>query len=145
MALDAVVGVVEGAGEVCAGVCELEAFTVTPVFGGELELDQAVGFDSGGGNEVFHIQLMRSFEEDSGAVFRFAGGGEGGPGGVLGGEEKSGGVGSFGVFGRSPLGDVRGEAEFGEGFEEEGFEVSGDGDAVNERGLSGVWPVRAFR
>ncbi len=45
VALDAVVRVIQGAGEIGAGIGELEAFAVTPMIMRELELDQARGFD----------------------------------------------------------------------------------------------------
>ena len=51
------------------------SFAVAPVVVGELELDQAGGFDLFRGHEVVHVQLVRGFEKHSVAVPGFAFGG----------------------------------------------------------------------
>ncbi len=128
VALDAVVGLVEGAGEIRARVGELEAFAVTPVLARKLQLHEPVGLHFFRRHEVVHVELVRRLEEDAGAVFRFAFGRERGPRGIKRGKPERFGGGGFGL---EPAVDVRGETSFGERLEEKGFEFSGYGCAVD--------------
>ena len=68
VALDAVMRVVERAGQVRAGIGQLEAFALTPVIGGELDLDEAVVRDLFRRNEVVHVELVRRLKEDARAM-----------------------------------------------------------------------------
>ena len=132
VALDAVVGVVERAGEVGAGVREGEAFAVTPVVAGELELDEAVRFDFVGVDEVLGVQLVRRLEHHASLVFRFALRGKGGPDGVGCGDTELFGMGRFVV---QPAVHVGGVAELGERLQHEGFEFVARGCSIHGESL----------
>ena len=132
MALDAIVGLIEGTGEVGTGIGELEAFTMTPVVARQLKFLDALVGDGFDFHEMQVIQLVRRFEEHALFMFGFAFGGECGPGGILGGQFE---MTTVFFFRLEPLIHVTGEAHFGESLVHESFELDADGETVNLTGL----------
>ncbi len=132
VALDAVVGLIESAGEIGTGIGELKTLPVPPVAGVELEVIQARGADGFHRNQVMGIELVRSLKQNAGAVLRLASRRERGPCGIACGEAKG-----FGMFGFvvQPPGDVAGEAQFGERLQQKRFQFAPDSEAINGAGL----------
>ena len=132
VAVDAVVGFVEGAGEIGTRVREAEAFAVAPFVFGENEPGGVVFGDRLDGYELFELEFVRLFEENAGLVLFLAGLGVVGPGGVFGGDVQVVGV-AGGVI--EPLGDGAGVGKFRERFAHVGFQFDLEGVAVEMLGV----------
>ena len=135
VALDAVVGLVEGVGEFHALIGEGETFAVTPLVGGEFDLVQAVAFDSLRRHQVEHVELVGGAEKNTGVVFRLACGSEHGPDGVLLGDGQV-----FGVVGfvGQPAIHMVSEGCFCDGAAEEAFQLLDHSGTVDEGSFFGV-------
>ena len=82
VALDAVIGLIERAGQRHAGVGKLESFAIAPVLLGQTELGDAVVLDGFNRDQVHRIELVRHLEEHVAAVMLDSSRRKRGPGGV---------------------------------------------------------------
>ena len=85
VALDAVVRLVECAGEIHARIGELEALAIAPAVLCKADPRETAPLDGFHGDQMMLIQLVGHFEENVAVMFADSGGRERGPGGVAGG------------------------------------------------------------
>ena len=135
VAPDAVVGVIERAGEIGAGIGQREAVAGAAVRLGQLEHRHAVdrfGLDR---HEMERIDLVRHLEQHAALVGALAFRRMGRPGGIACGGVERGGV--FGL-GLHPAIDMFGEAQFGELAADQRFDLAAQrAVGVERRGLVG--------
>ncbi len=109
MAEDAVVGLVEGADEIGAGVGQLEAFAAPAVMLAQLHHRSAMLLDGVQWHQMHGIEFARRLEQHAGGVFCAAGRRERRPGGIAQGEIEGLGVGRRILF---PFADMAREGGF---------------------------------
>ena len=132
VALDAVVGLVERTGQVGAGVGKVEAFAMTPFVLGQGEARDAIHHHGFHGNQVFHIELVRHFEQHIATVLLAPGGRQASPGRIAGGLFD---LRLMVVFGFKPTRDVVDKAGLSEAIVEEGFQLIGQRVAIDRHRL----------
>ena len=140
VALDAVVRLVERAGQIRAGVGQLEAFAMPPMVGEKLQLDQTVlaRFD---GHQVMRIDLVGVLKKDAVLVLLL-------PGGVRVAQAAYWAARSRGFLSSASASSQRsttGEGELGQRLFEEGFEIGGYCHAVEGLASSRGMLVTALR
>ncbi len=134
VALDAVMRVIQRAGEVGSGICELEAFAMTPVIARKPQLHEAIGLGGVGGHQMVHVELVGRLEENARAVLRFALGSQRGPRGIERGETE--GLSVIGL-GFEPALDVIGEVQLVERPKQKRFEFGRDSETIDGCGFFG--------